>query len=93
VPKHDPGLQPERTSLAWQRTGIAAMLVGSGAALAAAHRRSTPVLALAVVACLAVGVVMLTAARVPPDAPYRRLLHGASGTIVIAVVGVVLALS
>jgi Domain of unknown function (DUF202) len=93
VPIRDPGLQPERTSLAWQRTGIATMLVGSGAALASAHGRSTPVLVLAVAACLAVGIVVLTAARLPSEAPYRRLVHGASGTIVIAVVGVALALS
>jgi hypothetical protein len=93
VPVHDPGLQPERTGLAWQRTGITGMLVGSGAALGAAHRGSTWVLVLAVLACVAVGLVVIAGVRFPIDAPYGRLVFGAAAAALIAVVGVVLALS
>jgi peptidoglycan/LPS O-acetylase OafA/YrhL len=93
VRSRDPGLQPERTGLAWQRTGIACTLVGSAAALGAAHRGSTWVLGLAVVAIVAVGVVALAGTRLPLDAPFERLVLGAAGTLAIAAVGVALALS
>jgi hypothetical protein len=88
----DPGLQPERTRLAWQRTGVAAVLVGSGAALAAARRGDSAVLLLAALACMVAGTVTAVGGRTPLDAPYGRLVLGALVTGVIAVVGIVLSL-
>jgi hypothetical protein len=89
----DPGLQPERTRLAWQRTGVAAVLVGSGAALAAAHREATGVLLLALLTCALLGAASVLGGRTPLDAAFPRLVLGALTTIAIAVVGVALALS
>jgi Domain of unknown function (DUF202) len=88
----DPGLQPERTRLAWQRTGVAAVLVGAGAALAAAHREATGGLLLALLTCVLLGMTSILGGRTSLDT-FARLVLGALATIAIAVVGVVLALS
>lgn len=89
----DPGLQPERTRLAWQRTGVAGMLVGSGAALAAAHRQHPWVLLIAALACLLAGAATVADGRLPVEEPYGRLVLGAAVAITIAVAGLALALT
>jgi hypothetical protein len=69
------------------------VLVGAGAALAAARREAFGTLLLAVLACAVVGVLAAAGGRSAIDAPYGRILSGALATAVLAVVGVVLAVT
>jgi hypothetical protein len=59
----DPGLQPERTALAWQRTGLSAMLVGIVTSVTAA-RLGAPIV-VTISALVVLGVVVLVMRHFP----------------------------
>ena len=100
----DPGLQPERTALAWQRTGVTASGVSAAAVLMAAHTgRAWLVVATCVLAavggvCAVVGSLGGSRAAhhaiVPGkrDSPWLRLVATAAATTLAAVAGVLLSL-
>jgi len=100
------GLQAERTSLAWQRTGVASSVVAGSTLIAAAHLgRPGLVLAAAAVAAVSALAVARAAAHGGPGpgngpgpgggpggSPWRRLLAVAAVPLLLAPVGVLLAL-
>jgi len=94
----DLGLQPERTALAWQRTGVAGCAVAGSALIAAAHvgppwlvRAAALVAALA---ALAVAVAVQWSRRPGPrrDSPWSRLLVLAAVPALLGPIGALLAL-
>jgi uncharacterized membrane protein YoaK (UPF0700 family) len=97
APPRDPGLPHERTSLAWQRSGVTGSLLGAGVLLAAA-RRPDPAL-LVVAAVVAVACAVLSAAvgtrrvsrSLPWPSPWPRLVMTATIPVLIAAVGILLA--
>lgn len=96
----DPGLQPERTAMAWQRTGLVGSLIGAVAVLAAAHRGSLPLVAVTALLTGASAAVAGLAATRPQvglrdvlPSPWRRLVATATVTVLIAGSGLVLAVS
>jgi Domain of unknown function (DUF202) len=100
----DPGLQPERTTLSWQRTGVATLLAGAAAA-AAAVRRGGPLVVGAALLALALAALTAVPPQSPPasprrrrpvrrpSTPYARLVRAAVATVALAAVGVLLSLT
>lgn len=96
----DPGLQPERTSLAWQRTGMAGALVGGLAVLAAAHRGSLPLMVLtALFTAASAGAAGVASTREQPGlgerlpSPWIRLVATSVVPVLIAIAGILLAVT
>ena len=95
----DPGLQAERTALAWQRTGISGALVGGLAVLTAAHDSSILVLALtAGLAAAAAGAAGYASRPMAADrrafaSPWGRLVATAAIPILLAASGILIARS
>ncbi|WP_031040421.1 DUF202 domain-containing protein [Streptomyces sp. NRRL F-5650] len=68
----DPGLQPERTRLAWRRTTLSGTVVAVLAVKAALHGGATPVSLVAAALCCALWLAFL------------RIAHGRIGTLAAA---------
>jgi hypothetical protein len=90
-----PGVPPERTALAWQRTGTAGLAVAGSTVVAAVHTGAPVVIVVAalsaVLTALAVGSVVARAAAVR-DTPWPHLLTVAAIPVVLAPAGILLAL-
>ncbi|MFD0459104.1 DUF202 domain-containing protein [Streptomyces violaceoruber] len=88
-PDRDPGLQPERTRLAWRRTTLSGTVVAVLAAKAALHGGATPLSVLAVSLCCVLWLAFLLIAHgrirtlasanrppaLPRRTPPRRPVH------------------
>ncbi|AUH69342.1 MULTISPECIES: DUF202 domain-containing protein [Gordonia] len=86
----DPGLQPQRTALAWQRTGLSVLLACAAAGFAAL-RHGFPAAAL----CTFVAGVVLchVAVRHFPKGPDRVAGTGSVWPTMVATVGVVVVIA
>lgn len=95
-----PGLQRERTALAWQRTGVSGTLVGGVAVLAAMHRRGAGLVVVAILATIVCTLAAAVASTRPPrrtsvllPSPWTRLVATAAIPVMLAGVGLALAIT
>ncbi|MGC5167323.1 DUF202 domain-containing protein [Luteimicrobium sp. DT211] len=94
-PRPVPGLQAERTALAWQRTAVGITL-GCAVLSLSALREGDPVVAVVAVllgAANVVGALLARHGRWPPAdrRPWWMLLPGAGAVVVLAALGAVAA--
>jgi uncharacterized membrane protein YidH (DUF202 family) len=91
VTSPDPSLAAERTSLAWQRTGMTTIATGMAMLRLLPPSTGRPVLAVAMV--LAGALVTVGARRMHPSVPHRRSAAALAATVAaFAVAGAVLTL-
>jgi len=98
-PARDPGLQPERTRLAWRRTTLACTVAAVLAGRAALHRGLSPggLVALALCALAWLGFLLVTQARIaglgtgrPSPLAGRTAVAAAACVVAFAVCGAAL---
>ncbi|MBZ6082201.1 DUF202 domain-containing protein [Streptomyces olivaceus] len=102
APGRDPGLQPERTRLAWRRTTLSGAVVAVLAVKTALHGGATPVGVLATALCCGLWLAFLRIAHVrirtlavahrPPSLAPSLAAAAALCTGALAVCGVLLVL-
>jgi lysylphosphatidylglycerol synthetase-like protein (DUF2156 family) len=97
-PARDPGLQPQRTRLAWQRTVLACAVTGVLAGRLALRHGLSPLPATALALCAVAWLVFLAAAErraraltaePPPALSARTAVLAAGCTVALAVCGAV----
>jgi hypothetical protein len=88
-----PGLQAERTALAWQRSGLSGAALAGSAAVAAAHLGAPWVLvAVSLLAALCASAVVAAVRLTRAPTPWSRLLAMAAIPVLLAFAGILLSL-
>jgi hypothetical protein len=95
----DPGLQPQRTGLAWQRTALAAVVLSLGLIALGLHQRQAVVIVVAgccaAVAAVAAAIVVPTSVRHlghHTTSPWPRLVAVVAATLLLALGGALTAI-